>query len=309
MMCSGIFLLNPIQSCTERANLHHYIKTSGSTFEHCLSWTMPTLLTPMATAAKQHLKCERNTTHACKRQDFICWLSLSGRRISWKGTKKNGTDVSSEQTYWPPCLFMHDRISSTKLSSASMKKKCSKNSNYWSKCTPEWQRKKRKGGDQEEDGEGPGGITGPDYAHSISPSERESFGPHRPIQLPPAWGKTVLRSSQDTQHKANMLTYREAETAQISELNTNRQSVRNHCNIMSLSAKHTQRVASAKRTHLVWAETSGNDCSCSTSSVSRRFQTHSDEHRCHPPSTETWTVSYSTYLWWGQACKQRVWKH
>lgn len=123
---------------------------------------------------------------------------------------------------------MHDRTDSLlfthQIKFSEHENKRIKNSNYWSKCTPEWQWKKRKGGDQEEDSEGPGGITDPDYAHSISPSERESFGPHRPIQLPLAWGKTVLRSSQDTQHmKANMLTYREAETAHISELNTNRQ--------------------------------------------------------------------------------------
>lgn len=40
--------------------------------------------------------------------------------------------------------------------------------------------------------------------------------------------------------KASMLTYRVAETAQISELNTDRQSVRNHSNTTSSSAKHTE---------------------------------------------------------------------
>lgn len=61
-----------------------------------------------------------------------------------------------------------------------------------------WEMKDEKGGGEEEDGEGPGGITDPDYAHSISPSERESVGPNGPIQPPLAWGRTALRSSQDT---------------------------------------------------------------------------------------------------------------
>lgn len=36
-----------------------------------------------------------------------------------------------------------------------------------------------------EDSEGPGGIIDLDYVHSISPSERESFGPDGAIQPPP----------------------------------------------------------------------------------------------------------------------------
>ena len=52
-------------------------------------------------------------------------------------------------------------------------------------------KKKREGGEEED------GIIDPDYAHSISPSERESFGPNGPIQQPLAWGKTALRRSQD----------------------------------------------------------------------------------------------------------------
>lgn len=37
---------------------------------------------------------------------------------------------------------------------------------------------------EEEDGEGLGGIIDLDYAHAISPSERESVGPNGPIQPP-----------------------------------------------------------------------------------------------------------------------------
>ncbi|KAG7221750.1 hypothetical protein INR49_029133 [Caranx melampygus] len=45
--------------------------------------------------------------------------------------------------------------------------------------------KEDEGGDEEEDSEGPGGITDMDYAHSISPSERESVGPNRATQPAP----------------------------------------------------------------------------------------------------------------------------
>lgn len=58
--------------------------------------------------------------------------------------------------------------------------------------------KEEEGGEEEEDSEELGGIIDPDYAHSISPSERESVGPNKPIQPPLAWGKTALRSSQET---------------------------------------------------------------------------------------------------------------
>lgn len=60
------------------------------------------------------------------------------------------------------------------------------------------------GGEEEEekDGEGGGGGTiDLDYAHSISPSERESVGPNGPIRPPLARGKTSPRSSRSTVQK------------------------------------------------------------------------------------------------------------
>lgn len=56
--------------------------------------------------------------------------------------------------------------------------------------------KEDEGGD---DSEGPGGITDLDYAHSISPSERESVGPDTTIQPAPGLREeTGPRSGQDT---------------------------------------------------------------------------------------------------------------
>lgn len=79
--------------------------------------------------------------------------------------------------------------------------------------------KKRKGGEEEEDCEGPGGIIDPDYAHSISPSERESFWAH---SAAPGLGEDSAEEQPGHQHissiqqvKDNLLTYRRAVSTQM----------------------------------------------------------------------------------------------
>lgn len=59
--------------------------------------------------------------------------------------------------------------------------------------------KEEEGGDEEEDSEGPGGITDLDYAHSISPSEKKSLlGQTEPFSRPLAWGGRRSRGAAGT---------------------------------------------------------------------------------------------------------------
>lgn len=90
--------------------------------------------------------------------------------------------------------------------------------------------KTRKGGEDEIDSEGLGGINDPDYTHSISLSERESFGPDGAIQLLLARGEDSAEkqprhqeiSLKNIQHINNNMqpTYREAVETQMWDMNT-----------------------------------------------------------------------------------------
>lgn len=89
--------------------------------------------------------------------------------------------------------------------------------------------KTRKGGEDEIDSEGLGGIIDPDYAHSISLSERESFGPDGAIKLLLARGEDSAEkqpghqkiSLKNIQHiNDNIPTYSEAVETQMWDLNT-----------------------------------------------------------------------------------------